>query len=68
MKYKLNQEFRLRKTDKAIFNFSKTELTQFNESGFEILVEALEIGDREWTEEETNFIERLVKENIIEEC
>ena len=37
MKYKLNPLFTLRKTDKAVFNFSRAELTQFNDTGFDIL-------------------------------
>ena len=38
MKYKLNPLFTLRKTDKAVFNFSRAELTQFNDTGFDILL------------------------------
>ena len=42
MKYKLNPLFTLRKTDKAVFNFSRAELTQFNDTGFDILLAILE--------------------------
>ncbi|MEQ2756709.1 hypothetical protein AAAV47_12735 [Staphylococcus hominis] len=42
MKYKLNPLFTLRKTDKAVFNFSRAELTQFNDTGFDILLAVLE--------------------------
>lgn len=53
MKYKLNPLFTLRKTDKAVFNFSRAELTQFNDTGFDILLAVLEQeSDREWTDDE----------------
>ena len=48
MKYRLNPLFTLRKTDKAVFNFSRAELTQFNDTGFDILLAVLEQeSDRE---------------------
>ena len=62
MKYKLNPLFTLRKTDKAVFNFSRAELTQFNDTGFDIL-----LADREWTDDEDEFLKELIKEKIVEE-
>ena len=68
MKYKLNPLFTLRKTDKAVFNFSRAELTQFNDTGFDILLAVLEQeSDREWTDDEDEFLKELIKEKIVEE-
>lgn len=68
MKYKLNPLFTLRKTDKAVFNFSRAELTQFNDTGFDILLAVLEQeSDREWTDDEDEFLKELIKEKIDEE-
>lgn len=68
MKYKLNPLFALRKTDKAVFNFSRAELTQFNDTGFDILLAVLEQeSDREWTDDEDEFLKELIKEKIVEE-
>jgi|GEM_PF-833739 len=68
MKYKLNPLFTLRKTDKAVFNFSRAELTQFNGTGFDILLAVLEQeSDREWTDDEDEFLKELIKEKIVEE-
>lgn len=68
MKYKLSPLFTLRKTDKAVFNFSRAELTQFNDTGFDILLEVLEQeSDREWTDDEGEFLKELIKEKIVKE-
>ncbi|KST82033.1 hypothetical protein KF7_2319 [Lactococcus lactis subsp. lactis] len=68
MKYKLNPLFTLRKTNKAVFNFSRAELTQFNDTGFDILLAVLEQeSDREWTDDEDEFLKELIKEKIVEE-
>ncbi|GAA3260964.1 hypothetical protein LMG8520_0878 [Lactococcus lactis subsp. lactis] len=68
MKYKLSPLFTLRKTDKAVFNFSRAELTQFNDTGFDILLEVLEqVSDREWTDDEGEFLKELIKEKNVEE-
>ncbi len=68
MKYKLNPLFTLRKTDKAVFTFSRAELTQFNDTGFDILLAVLEQeSDREWTDDEDEFLKELIKEKIVEE-
>ena len=61
MKYRLNPLFTLRKTDKAVFNFSRAELTQFNDTGFDILLAVLEQeSDREWTDDEDEFLKELI--------
>ena len=68
MKYKLNPLFTLKKTDKAVFNFSRAELTQFNDTGFDILLAVLEQeSDREQTDDEDEFLKELIKEKIVEE-
>ena len=68
MENKLNPLFTLRKTDKAVFNFSRAELTQFNDTGFDILLAVLEQeSDREWTDDEDEFLKELIKEKIVEE-
>lgn len=65
-KYELIETFVLRKTDKALFDFSKAQLIQFNGSGFDILLSALE-GNKMLSEKENNFLKRLVDEGYIRE-
>ncbi|HEL1793439.1 TPA: hypothetical protein VCA04_002346 [Streptococcus suis] len=65
-RYKLNDNFRLRKIDKALFNFSKAELIEFNNTGFDLLLELLEGVERDLNMDELMMLDRLIEGGIIE--
>ena len=67
-RYRLTSDFRLRKVDKALFNFQKATLIEFNNPGFALLLELLDGVNRELYEDEVEMVERLLVGGIIEEC
>lgn len=67
-KYKLTSDFRLRKIDKALFNFQKATLIEFNDSGFDLLLELLDGVTRNLDQEEFEMVDKLLVGGIIEEC
>lgn len=69
MKYKLSENLKIREADLAIFKFETAELIKFNEKGFILLNKILqnEVDLKNLTFEEKEFINNLIKINIITE-
>lgn len=63
--YKLNELYQIRFLDKALFNYQKAELTSFNDSGFNMLMEIIEKENNIYSDQELEFINKLLESNII---
>ncbi|EME8111604.1 hypothetical protein [Enterococcus faecium] len=65
MSYILREGLRMRKLDKALFDFSKAELIEFNDSGFDLLNSILDGSYQIDDDENQEFLIELLSEGII---
>lgn len=62
---KLNKKYQLREEDQTLFNFEEAKLLEFNDTGFSMLLKFIKNNNEKISEEEKEFLNKLLNEKIL---